>query len=216
MRCADLSELAGEPIGATAIRRRALAPDRGRGNMAARRLRGRRVCPRLPVEPRRSGSSGAVLAPVSSFAVRGVLAVALSSRSSSTRASTRARCGVSSSSTPDELADVDLETAGETRAAPLVLVCGHGTRDACCALRGTAVYGELAEHLGDGRALDLVAPGRPPLCGQRPRAARPVSSSGASPPRRSPASSRERWPGGSTSRTTAVVSRTRRPSRRPR
>ena len=52
-------------------------------------------------------------------------------------------------STPDELADVDLQTAGEVTSSPLVLVCGHGTRDACCALRGTAVYSRLAEHLGD-------------------------------------------------------------------
>ena len=52
-------------------------------------------------------------------------------------------------STPDELADVDLQTAGESTSSPLVLVCGHGTRDACCALRGTAVYSRLAEHLGD-------------------------------------------------------------------
>ena len=30
-----------------------------------------------------------------------------------------------------------------------MLVCGHGTRDACCALRGTVVYSRLADHLGD-------------------------------------------------------------------
>lgn len=47
------------------------------------------------------------------------------------------------------LADVDLACGGEAVDAPLVLVCGHGTRDACCALRGTAVFGALAERLGE-------------------------------------------------------------------
>ncbi len=47
----------------------------------------------------------------------------------------------------DELADVDLAVDGERIDSQLVLVCGHGTRDACCALRGSAVYGELGEHL---------------------------------------------------------------------
>jgi hypothetical protein len=45
------------------------------------------------------------------------------------------------------LADVDLTVDGEVTDAQLVLVCGHGTRDACCALRGSAVYGALAAHL---------------------------------------------------------------------
>lgn len=48
----------------------------------------------------------------------------------------------------DELATVDLDVDGERVEAQLVLVCGHGTRDACCALRGTAVYGALAKRLG--------------------------------------------------------------------
>ena len=48
----------------------------------------------------------------------------------------------------EELAELDLSMAGEVTDAPLVLVCGHGMRDACCALRGTAVYGALASRLG--------------------------------------------------------------------
>lgn len=48
--------------------------------------------------------------------------------------------------TMDDLADVDLD-AGELVDTRLVLVCGHGTRDACCALRGSAVHGALAAHL---------------------------------------------------------------------
>jgi hypothetical protein len=49
----------------------------------------------------------------------------------------------------DDLANVDLVGGGAEHAAPLVLVCGHGSRDACCALRGTAVFGALAPDLGD-------------------------------------------------------------------
>jgi hypothetical protein len=47
----------------------------------------------------------------------------------------------------DELASVDLERDGDAVAQPLVLVCGHGSRDACCALRGTAVFSALAPFL---------------------------------------------------------------------
>lgn len=49
----------------------------------------------------------------------------------------------------DALAEVDLDADGEVTQAPLVLVCGHGARDACCALRGTAVFGALAGELGE-------------------------------------------------------------------
>jgi hypothetical protein len=48
----------------------------------------------------------------------------------------------------DDLADLDLTRAGVASASPLVLVCGHGTRDRCCALRGTAVFGSLEPRLG--------------------------------------------------------------------
>jgi hypothetical protein len=44
----------------------------------------------------------------------------------------------------DELASVDLARAGDPLVEPLVLVCGHGVRDACCALRGGAVFSALA------------------------------------------------------------------------
>jgi hypothetical protein len=43
-----------------------------------------------------------------------------------------------------ELASVDLTRAGDLVEEPLVLVCGHGVRDACCALRGGAVFSALA------------------------------------------------------------------------
>ncbi len=51
-----------------------------------------------------------------------------------------------------DIADVDLDRDGDVTAQQLVLVCGHGTRDACCALRGMAVYGALAMKL-DGEEL---------------------------------------------------------------
>lgn len=47
----------------------------------------------------------------------------------------------------DDLTDVDLDAGDEVVDAQLVLVCGHGTRDACCALRGSAVYGALVADL---------------------------------------------------------------------
>ena len=50
---------------------------------------------------------------------------------------------------PTDLALVDLGSDGECTDQQLVLVCGHGSRDACCALRGTAVYGALAGRLGN-------------------------------------------------------------------
>lgn len=48
-----------------------------------------------------------------------------------------------------ELAAVDLDEDGDLVARSLVLVCAHGARDRCCALRGTAVYGALEGRLGD-------------------------------------------------------------------
>jgi hypothetical protein len=45
------------------------------------------------------------------------------------------------------LADVDLARDGTVVDRRLVLVCGHGTRDACCALRGRAVLGALTPRL---------------------------------------------------------------------
>jgi hypothetical protein len=47
----------------------------------------------------------------------------------------------------EDLGRVDLSRDGHPSDWPLVLVCGHGSRDACCALRGTAVFGALAPTL---------------------------------------------------------------------
>jgi hypothetical protein len=48
-----------------------------------------------------------------------------------------------------DLASVDLESAGELAEASLVLVCGHGSRDRCCAVHGTELYGLLEPRLGE-------------------------------------------------------------------
>jgi hypothetical protein len=49
----------------------------------------------------------------------------------------------------EELGGLDLEDAGEPTDTSLVVVCGHGSRDACCAARGPAVYDCLAPRLGE-------------------------------------------------------------------
>jgi hypothetical protein len=49
----------------------------------------------------------------------------------------------------DGLADIDLDAAGDPVDGSLVLVCGHGSRDRCCALRGTAVFSALEDGLGE-------------------------------------------------------------------
>lgn len=43
----------------------------------------------------------------------------------------------------ERLADADLDAGGERVERALVLVCGHGSRDACCARLGTPVFGAL-------------------------------------------------------------------------
>ena len=48
----------------------------------------------------------------------------------------------------EQLADVDLESAGARVDGSLLLVCGHGSRDRCCARFGTPVFTTLAERLG--------------------------------------------------------------------
>jgi hypothetical protein len=47
----------------------------------------------------------------------------------------------------EDLAEADLDRDGERFGASLVLVCGHGSRDRCCALRGTAVFDALRREL---------------------------------------------------------------------
>jgi hypothetical protein len=49
----------------------------------------------------------------------------------------------------DDLATADLAGGGDEVDEILVLVCGHGSRDRCCALRGTAVFSALDAQLPD-------------------------------------------------------------------
>jgi hypothetical protein len=49
----------------------------------------------------------------------------------------------------DDLAGADLDRDGGRSGEPLVLVCGHGSRDRCCASRGTAVFDALRRELPD-------------------------------------------------------------------
>jgi hypothetical protein len=50
----------------------------------------------------------------------------------------------------DELAGLDLETAGDPVGHPLFLVCTHGKHDRCCARRGRPVYEALREQVEQG------------------------------------------------------------------
>ena len=149
-RCADLSELAGELLGATATTAdhwllvevpgtwvRDVADGAGLSEHARRAARGwleRTPSSRLLFvrRPGRAPASGSI-----AFVVH-----ADESHSGLRRFTLES---------PDDLASVDLEHGGEATDDALVLVCGHGSRDACCALRGTAVYGALAEGLDGDR-----------------------------------------------------------------
>jgi hypothetical protein len=147
LRCSDLSAAAGEPIGATAtFARNWLVLEMpgtwprdvsdGAGLPEAARTTVRDWLARSPdsrlVYVRRPGRA------------RGARRLAFVVRADEDETEVRRLELVSS----DELAAVDLDSAGRPSDAPLVLVCGHGTRDRCCALRGTAVYAALAPGIG--------------------------------------------------------------------
>ena len=147
-RCADLSELAGEPLGATAT--------------TAENW----LLVEVPGTWQRDVADGAGLPDAARAAARAWLDATPSSRLLFLRRPGRMRTGVRLAfvvragetegevrrfevASPAALAEVDLVRGGEPSATPLVLVCGHGTRDACCALRGTAVYGALGSELDE-------------------------------------------------------------------
>jgi hypothetical protein len=50
----------------------------------------------------------------------------------------------------DELAGIDLATAGDPVGHPLLLVCTHGKHDRCCARLGRPVYEALRDQVDDG------------------------------------------------------------------
>ena len=147
-RCSDLSELASEPMGATATWAESWLLVEVRGNWA------------------RDVGGGDGLREPERAAVGAWLERTPNSRLMFVRRPGRGRSGeelafvVQASETAAEvrrLAAAELmhlkggDGVGETTSSPLVLVCGHGTRDPCCALRGTAVYGALAPDLDRDR-----------------------------------------------------------------
>ena len=146
-RCADLSRLAGEPLTATATTAEnwlllevpgtwprdisaagALPADAHRAvsSWLERTSRSRALFVRRP---------GCAAVQMLAFVVRAEESVAETRRLEL--------------ASHDELGTTDFDTDGEPVETQLVLVCGHGTRDACCALRGTAVYSALSRRLGD-------------------------------------------------------------------
>ena len=146
-RCADLSFAAGEPLGGTAttarrwllvevpgswprdVGDRSGLPDAARDHISAwlAQTEGSRLqFIRRPQRP-----DGSVLA----FVIRSD-----EDRRDVRRIELESLAG---------LAELDLEAAGDLVAAQLVLVCGHGSRDACCVLHGTAVFDALRSRLGD-------------------------------------------------------------------
>jgi hypothetical protein len=147
-RCADLSELAGEPLGATATTAENWLLVEVSGTWE------------------RDVAGGAGLPDSAREAAVAWLAATASSRLLFVRRPGRSRISTTLAfvvhagetkaevrrfelASPAALAEVDLVRGGEPIASSLVLVCGHGTRDACCALRGTAVYGALADELDE-------------------------------------------------------------------
>ena len=145
-RCADVSELAGEQLGATATTaenwllievpgtwERDVAAGAGLSDPAREAVlawlettpSSRLLFVRRPGRTREPGGLAFVV------------------RAEETQAEVR-RFSLASA---DQLAEVDLERGGAPVVTPLVLVCGHGARDACCARRGTAVYAALADQL---------------------------------------------------------------------
>jgi len=147
-RCADLSRAAGEPLAGTATTAerwllievpgswpRDVAsgdglPEGARDAVAA--WRARAFAPRRVLFVRRPGRSAARLR---AFVVR------------ADEAETEVRRLTFADHS--ELAGADFDVLGEPVEAQLVLVCAHGSRDACCALRGTAVFGALETRLGE-------------------------------------------------------------------
>ena len=51
----------------------------------------------------------------------------------------------------EDVVEVDPEADGTVLGGPLVLVCTHARRDACCGTHGVRAYNALAPHVADGR-----------------------------------------------------------------
>jgi hypothetical protein len=146
-RCADLSEAAGESLAATAVSARAW------------------LLVEMPGAWPRDVSSPGALPPTAEAAVGEWLAETPRSRLQFVRRPGRsgpARLAYVVRSEEGErdvrrfeiddleaLSAAELARGGEPVDTSLVLVCAHGSRDRCCSLRGTAVFGALARRLGE-------------------------------------------------------------------
>ncbi len=145
-RCADLSEAAGESLGATAVTARAW------------------LLVEVPGAWPRDVSAPGTLSPAAEEAVEAWLAATPGSRLQFVRRPGRvegkrlAYVVTSEEALAQvhrfELDGLDslgaaLAEGGEPVDGSLVLVCAHGSRDQCCSLRGTAVFGALAGRLGE-------------------------------------------------------------------
>jgi len=146
-RCADLSEAAGEPLGATATTAerwllvevpgpwpRDVADEGPLPEEAHHAVSTwARETPRSRVQfirrPGRAGKPPVAVFIRSEEGVGEVRRIELGSHS--------------------DLAELDFEVAGDPVQSSFVLVCGHGRRDQCCALRGTAVFDALSDRLGE-------------------------------------------------------------------
>lgn len=144
-RCADLSEAAGEPIAATATTavNWLLVEVRGTWPRDVSELggfdaaSGRAITDWLERTP--SSRLLFVRRPGRAAERRAAFVIRASERDALVR-----RLELDDA---DGLGGVDLASDGEVVSSQLVLVCGHGTRDSCCALRGNAVFGALREHV---------------------------------------------------------------------
>jgi len=144
VRCSELSELAGESLGATASTTESW------------------LLMEVPGTWPRDVSDGDGLPEAARRSVRAWLGRTPSSRLLFIRRPGRSReepelvfvvhaAGAESRVRRLERAQLDRlafdESGTDEACSQLVLVCGHGTRDQCCALRATAVYGALASSL---------------------------------------------------------------------
>jgi hypothetical protein len=146
-RCADLSLAAGEELGATAVTARRWLLVEVPGSWP------RDVSDEgaLPEDAREAVSAWLEATPASRLQflrrpgrnMRQLLAYAVQSEEA------RGEVRRIELRTLGDLASLDLDSAGDPVETSLVLVCGHGSRDRCCALRGTLVFNALAERLGE-------------------------------------------------------------------
>jgi hypothetical protein len=145
-RCADLSEAAGEPISATATTATSWLLVEVQGAWP------RDVADEGALDARSHATVAAWLDAVPGSKLMFIR------RPGKAAGERRAAFVVRAAETGTEVRRLDLDGAGGLTGLDLasdgtvvdrqlVLVCGHGTRDACCALRGRAVLEALAPHV---------------------------------------------------------------------